>query len=250
MILVLLISPTCWTQTTTTGQATSNAPCTVANTGSGNKIQITCGMDKEQGQKLLVILNKILNEHLDLNAVIAKLDDIQSGVDQVRREGQTSGLLSPADEPTPENACSGFMPAASTLVLLGNSASFATRSPSTVIEIGNERMLVMERIGGRIAISAKLFSSDGRIVAQLERNQFYINPNNFFRKEISSDGHSLVVFDQVGVEVLNVKFVNPTTVVFRGVIRHPSRNLEISSVRGPFANGMCSGDNQGAGFHF
>ena len=249
-ILVLLISPPCWTQTATTGQATTNAPCSVANTGSDNKIQITCGIGKEQGQKMLAILNRILEDHLDPSAVMTKLDDIRMGVEDMRQQGKTSGLLSPGNEPTPENPCGSIMPAGGTLVLLGNSASFATTFPSTIIKIGNDETLGMEKIEGRIAISATLYSSDGRIVAQLDKNQFFINPNNFFRKEISSDGHSLVVFDQTGVEVLNVKFINPTTVAFLGVIRHPSRTIEISKIRGVFANTMCSADNRGAAYHF
>lgn len=40
-VLVVLVSLRCWSQTTTTGQATSNQPCSIANTGSGNKINIT-----------------------------------------------------------------------------------------------------------------------------------------------------------------------------------------------------------------
>jgi hypothetical protein len=75
--LVLFISLPCWTQTTTTpGQANANAPCSVADTGSGNKIQINCGIGKEQGQKMLAILNKILAKQLDPDAVMAKLDEI------------------------------------------------------------------------------------------------------------------------------------------------------------------------------
>ena len=59
-LFVLLISIPCWTQTAATGQASTNEPCSVANTGSDNKIQINCGVGKEQGQKILAIVNKIV----------------------------------------------------------------------------------------------------------------------------------------------------------------------------------------------
>lgn len=79
-VLILLLSLPCWTQTTPTGQASTAAPCSIANTGSGNKIQINCGIGKEQGQKMIAILNKILADKLDTNVVMAKLDEILHAV--------------------------------------------------------------------------------------------------------------------------------------------------------------------------
>ena len=79
-VLMFLVSLPCWTQTTATGQATTNTPCSVANTGSDNKIQINCGIGKEQGQKIITILNKILANHIDTEAVMVKLDEILKAV--------------------------------------------------------------------------------------------------------------------------------------------------------------------------
>jgi hypothetical protein len=76
LVLTLLLSLPCWTQTTTTGQATTNTPCSIANTGSDNKIQINCGIGKEQGDRMLAILNKILADKLDTDVVMKKLDEI------------------------------------------------------------------------------------------------------------------------------------------------------------------------------
>lgn len=80
VFLIILISLRCWPQTTPTTQAATHRPCSVANTGSGNKIQINCGIDKYQAQKILVILNKILSERLDPDVVMAKLDEILKAV--------------------------------------------------------------------------------------------------------------------------------------------------------------------------
>jgi hypothetical protein len=76
----LLVSLSCWTQATTTEEAVANGPCSIANSGSGNKIQINCGIGKEQGQKMLAILNKILAKQLDPDVVMAKLDEILKAV--------------------------------------------------------------------------------------------------------------------------------------------------------------------------
>jgi hypothetical protein len=79
-ILSLLVSLPCWTQTAATGRASTGGPCSVANTGSDNKIQINCGIGREQGEKMLAILNKILANRIDSDAVMAKLDEILHAV--------------------------------------------------------------------------------------------------------------------------------------------------------------------------
>jgi hypothetical protein len=86
-VFVLLISPPCRTQTAATGQASTNAPCSVANSGSDNKIRIECGIGKEQGEAILKILNRILEKELDLNVVVAKLDEIQKEVHRIDPSG-------------------------------------------------------------------------------------------------------------------------------------------------------------------
>jgi hypothetical protein len=159
-----------------------------------------------------------------------------------------SGLLVPANEPTPANPC-GTIPNNAMLVLLGNSASWSARFPQTIIKIGKDRMLTMDEIAGQIAISGKFYSRDGRIVATIENNEFSINPNNYFRKK-RPDKHSLVVWDQEGAEVLNVRFINPKAIKFLGLIRHPMGNVEVSGTRGLFANTICSGEAGDAHFAF
>jgi|SRR5579872_1683570 len=77
--LILTTLP-CWSQTIpSTGHANS-APCSIANTGNGNKVQITCGIGKKQGDQMIAILNKILAEQLDPDAVMKKLDEILHAV--------------------------------------------------------------------------------------------------------------------------------------------------------------------------
>ena len=73
---VVLMVCGCVAQNPTSGHANSAAPCSVANTGNGNKIQITCGIGKEQGQKILAILNKMVANQLDTEKVMAKLDEL------------------------------------------------------------------------------------------------------------------------------------------------------------------------------
>jgi len=80
LILALFVAIPCWSQTTTTGKAETKGPCSPAVTGSNDTFTIDCGIDKKQGQKMLDILNKILANQLDPEAVMAKLDEILKAV--------------------------------------------------------------------------------------------------------------------------------------------------------------------------
>jgi len=46
-------------------------------------------MSKQQGQKMIDILNKILKDQLDPNLVLTKLDEIQAGVSSIKGELET-----------------------------------------------------------------------------------------------------------------------------------------------------------------
>ena len=80
LVLWLLISVPCWSQTTATGPAETKGPCSPAVTGSKNTFTINCGISQKQGEKMLDILNKILANQLDPEAVMSKLDEILKAV--------------------------------------------------------------------------------------------------------------------------------------------------------------------------
>jgi hypothetical protein len=174
-------------------------------------------------------------------AIVVLLSMVNTAIQT--RETEFEGLLTPANEPTPDNICSrgGLLPRqGSMLMIAGGSASFTTFFPQTVFKIGDDPIVTMNKIGDKIAISAKLFSEDGRIIAELHDNRFSINRNNFFRRE-RPDQHTLVVFDQRDVQVLYVRFINKSTIKFLGVIRHPSKTVLISETEGVLARGLCAG---------
>jgi len=81
-ILLMLTAFPCRSQKpTTAGDAATSGPCSPAVTGSNNQFRIDCqGISKEQGAKMLGILNKILANQLDPEAVMAKLDEILKAV--------------------------------------------------------------------------------------------------------------------------------------------------------------------------
>ena len=84
-------------QKTSTGPAETSGPCSPAVTGNNNTFNITCGIGQEQGRKMLSILNKILASQIDPDAVMAKLDEIQKGIEKIR-EANIQRHLTPAQK--------------------------------------------------------------------------------------------------------------------------------------------------------
>jgi len=82
--LAVGFSPLGQAQGSGVGATTATGTCNVANTGSQNTVTISCGVGKEQGQKILAILNKILSKQLDPDVVMEKLDEIGSDVKKLR----------------------------------------------------------------------------------------------------------------------------------------------------------------------
>lgn len=96
-LILLLIATLGWTQTTTTGKAETSGRCSPAVTGSNNQFRISCtGMDKEQGWKMLALMNNILAKQLDPDAVMAKLDEIEKEVQGVASRVPQPRVISPA----------------------------------------------------------------------------------------------------------------------------------------------------------
>jgi hypothetical protein len=142
---------------------------------------------------------------------------------------ELSGVLLPANDPTPDHPCiAQFASSPSSLpldavgIFYGSSASWLNKnSRHVVVQIGSEDILAINRTPAGVSVSARVFSADSRIVAEITNDEFFVNPNNYFRIS-RPDRHSLMVFDQTGTQVLSVRFLNPRVVTVLGVFRHPS----------------------------
>jgi hypothetical protein len=81
MLSLLVLTLPCLAQTSQTGKAQTSGPCSPAITGGNNQIRITCqGLTKEQGAKMVNILNTILANQLDPKVVMSKLEEILHAV--------------------------------------------------------------------------------------------------------------------------------------------------------------------------
>ncbi len=162
-------------------------------------------INSKKNLQLLLNQNAILqksNEQLgiDVNAVKKINEELE------RRIKSLSGILVPGDK---SSLNSLNIPAGAFVLFFGNSAAYTNEFPHTIIQVGNEPLLIVNKIDDRLTISAKFFSRDGKIVAELKDNKFDINPNNHFRME-RPDDHILIVYDQEDKQILNVEYLNPS----------------------------------------
>jgi len=133
-------------------------------------------------------------------------------------------------------------------LFFGNSVAYTNTFPHTVIEVKDEQLLVINKEKEKITISAKFFSRDGKIVAQLKDNTFYINPNNYFRIERPND-HKLILYDQETTQILNVEYMNPSVIKLLGTFYLPNRPPLIigedwQTFGGLKMSGNCFGNNR------
>ncbi len=143
-------------------------------------------------------------------------------------EPEFSGTLIPTNEPTPKtDAYCLRIPPNPFGIYYGDSVAYFDGQPATIVEISKIPLLKVTKNDNEIRISAKLFDEDGKIVAEITDNEFSINRNNFFEKK-RPDRSSLIVRDQKGVEVLNVRYVNSSAIKVSGLFRYKDRSVMIS----------------------
>lgn len=122
------------------------------------------------------------------------------------------GKLYPANEAIPENDCEGLINKDSLMMFMGPFIAVSNKFPTTIVEINDYPFLSMDKHeDGSLAISMEIRSDDGRIIVQVVRGMFTINPNNYIRKA-RKDRSSLEVTDQYGQRVLNARFFNPRAI--------------------------------------
>lgn len=136
--------------------------------------------------------------------------------------GQSEDWLYPASETDPPCNSRYPLPDDAIALYLGNSRLVAGKDVTMwdVLDPQDRRIatpiLVVERDSrGGIALDLDVRSKDGKIVARIKRNYFVLNGNNILTKR-RPDRSTLIVTDQEGTEVLNVKYLNPHAINLLG----------------------------------
>jgi hypothetical protein len=132
---------------------------------------------------------------------------------------QPSGLLEPASDPNPQ-ACSHLvLPEGVSAVYMGGSRFHASWFPhSPLLRQNNSPVLTIEKNErGNISLTLDIRSRDRKIVARIVKNEFEVNPNNALNRT-RPDRSTLIVRDQEGVEVVNLRYLNPHAIRFSGLL--------------------------------
>jgi hypothetical protein len=159
--------------------------------------------------------NSDLKEGAPATIFFRKSGDMATRVDLVNELGN---LLVPANEPDPPLPPScRRVPTDALKVFLGSNLGLTTSDEVKVLTLGNTDVLSLRRTSKGLAVNAKTFSEDGKIIAEVIDSRFYINRNNAFR--IDTDKHSLRVYDQQDQKVLDVRYINPHSVKVLGIFR-------------------------------
>lgn len=174
-----------------------------------------------QNDQLLAQNAQLQKDNVQLRSDVTKIKQINQELE--KRIKPLSGVLTPDRKPTPKTPNGVLIPHDAIALFFGNSLAYTNSFPHTIIKIGNEPLLTINKQGNIVTVTAKFFSEDGKIVAELKENQFHINPSNYFRME-RPDDHTLIIFDHKGQESLNVHFINPAVIKLTGrfyLPKHP-----------------------------
>jgi hypothetical protein len=137
-------------------------------------------------------------------------------------EIQLSTRLFPGDFPTPQLPIAGTqIPEKALKVFLGSNVAWATRMPHTILMMGGETMIQIDKDKSRneLVISAlKIFDDRNNIIARVDAEDgFWVETST--RKK-RPDKSTLVVYDHSDTEVLRIVFMNLNTLYVTGIFRH------------------------------
>jgi hypothetical protein len=106
-------------------------------------------------------------------------------------------------------------------VFLGSSLNLATHMPHTVLQMGAEPMIVIDRDRrGRLIIKTlKIFDAHGDIVIWFDDHKYRMGP--MAMRPERPDSHTIIVHDRGASEVLRLSFLNPQAIFLTGIFCRP-----------------------------
>ncbi len=158
------------------------------------------------------------------------------------------GVLIPAIDPMPKTDCPVWPDA--NVLFLGDSVFFTNDRLAAIRVDGNEIISFKETPAG-IYISANVYSQANKVIVQITDNELFVNPGNIFHSS-RPDWHTLVITDNIGIEVLRVAYINKQAIKIVGTFSSPNlgRPIFIKEDRLEICNqafsAACMGQPQGA----
>ena len=141
-------------------------------------------------------------------------------------------VLLPASEPTPPVPAKCEIPRDALKVFYGSNLAYCSESSCSILDgvkggmmspdSISEPLISVERIKDVLVLSARVFDESGNIVAKVEKNIPKVT------KAVASDwtrpdAHEVSIKNLKDLEVLRVRYVNPTTITVEGVFYLPEQ---------------------------
>lgn len=136
------------------------------------------------------------------------------------REAMGSASLFPANDPMPRGARTTQLRPGDLVVSWGTNISQSTKMPHTVLMMGGDPMIVVDRrpkTGDLFVSQLKLFDDRDDIIAKVDKDGFWV-AGSARRKR--PDPSTLIVFDHNDEEVLRLRLLNRQALLLTGVFRH------------------------------
>lgn len=180
---------------------------------------------RRQTSDIQRIVRAILTSQIDAHDVLLK---IEAGVSDIRNSiPKNYGELVPANDPQ-SPGCNAPSDALK-LYLGGNliyqSSTSLEQREHPVLSLGGKQIISFRKSGSGIVVNAKVFGSDGRIIAELREGKFYLNENNYFRSE--SDPSDLTVYDEHDEIALKIRYMNPTSIRISGKFVADQESMDV-----------------------
>lgn len=104
-------------------------------------------------------------------------------------------------------------------IFVGPNVGCTSLKSQAILAIDGQLLLSIDRKPSGISVDAKVFDSDGKIVVQVENNKFFVNQNAAFRVD-RPDAHSLIVYDNRADKVLDIWYLNKSSIRVNGIFRY------------------------------
>lgn len=130
------------------------------------------------------------------------------------------GVLKPGDESTPPMPPNCHIPEDALKVFYGSNVSATRVFPFTILQMGAEEMIVVDKNkdGDLVVTTLKVFDERGEILATIDEGDFWVR--NDLRKKRPS-GSTLVVYDRHDAEVARIQLLNARSLSVEGVFWLP-----------------------------
>ena len=216
---------------------------------------------KKHGEKISYVKYRIFKwGFTSVMVLVASYALLVTGKIELSRElSLDHGWLIPAGESDPPNNCDfqirdassrmiNQLPDTALRVFLGHFVVSYSTFPHNIFTVNGKNPLILNRDeSGRIALTMDILDREEKIVVRFENGHFTVNPNA--RLEMNRpDRSSLIVRDNYGNEVLNVRYMNKKSVVIAALLQY-SQARPVRIARTKFAD-SCIGDAGSTGINF